>query len=308
MLLGQWPISQWLTECACAGNLQKPRLARRHCDDAKSGLRDKQIHQPGDVLLPRRAFSSIALVITVALAAAAGGCSSSSAVFDEIKEGNFKAPTFDTPNWAKFDRSTKTAELGPRGPVAPEDLVDAAGRCGPGPAQAAPAASPEPAAAAAAPAPAAPAPSRAKAAVGSIAGDLASAPMPQGPPPAPRPVKPKRVASASPNGGLGGLQPEGLLGAPGAQVMGGIALGMTECQAVRRAGQPSQVAIGTAAKGERKVVLTYLAGPWPGIYIFQSGRLKVVDAVPVQPKPVKPKKKKPRAPAHTAATERVFVQ
>ena len=89
--------------------------------------------------------------------------------------------------------------------------------------------------------------------------------------------------------------------------MGGIALGMTECQAVRRAGQPSQVTIGTANKGERKVVLTYLGGPWPGIYTFQSGRLKVVDAVPTQLKPVKPKKK-PRRPARTATTERVYVQ
>jgi hypothetical protein len=258
--------------------------------------------------LPRRAVSSIALIITAALAAAAGGCSSSSAVFDEIKEANFKVPTFSAPDWAMFSRNTRTAELGPKGPVGPEDLVDAAGRC----ATPVPVAAAEPAAMQPAPesVPAAPAPARANAPVGSIAGDLASAPMPQGPPPAPipaKPAKPKRFASAAP-GDLGGLQPEGGFGAPGAHITGGIALGMTECQAVRRAGQPSQVAIGTAGKGERKVVLTYLAGPWPGIYTFQSGRLKVVDAVPVQPKPVKPKKKKPRRPAHTAATERAFVQ
>jgi hypothetical protein len=260
--------------------------------------------------LPRRAVSTIAFVWAAALAAAVGGCSSGSAVFDEIKEGNFKMPTFSTPDFAKFGQQTKTAELGPRGPVAPEALVDAAGRCGPGAAQAAQAGAPEPAAAPAPePAPAAPPPSRANAAVGSIAGDLASAQMPQGPPPAPmpaKPAKPKRVASTAP-ADLGGLQPEGGFGAPGSKVMGGIALGMTECQAVRRAGQPSQVIIGTANKGERKVVLTYLAGPWPGIYTFQSGRLKVVDAVPTQPKPVKPKKK-PRRPARTATTERVYVQ
>jgi hypothetical protein len=259
-------------------------------------------------LLRRRAFSIIALVMTAALVAAAGGCSSYSEIADNIKEGNFlNKPVIDTPSWAKFNRSTKTAQLGPRGPVAPEDLVDAAGRCA---AAMKPAVASEPAAAQPAPepAPAAPAPAPGSAPVGSIAGDLASAPMPQGPPPAPKPAKPKRVASADPTDGLGGLQPEG---APGAPVLGGIALGMTECQAVRRAGHPSQVSIGTAKQGGRKVVLTYLAGPWPGVYTFQSGRLKVIDAAPAQPKPVKRKKKikkKPRQRAHTAATERVYVQ
>ena len=74
---------------------------------------------------------------------------------------------------------------------------------------------------------------------------------------------------------------------------------------------PSQVTIGAADKGERKVVLTYLGGPWPGIYTFQAGRLKVIDAAPEQAKPAKPNKKtkkKPRGPAHTAGTERVYVQ
>jgi hypothetical protein len=259
----------------------------------------------------RRVFSIIAFAMTAALAAAAGGCTRYAQMVEDFKEGNFlNKPVIHAPNWAKFARNTKTAELGPHGPVAPEDLVDAAGRC----AAAAPpasAAAQEPVAAQPAPepVPAAPAPAAGSARVGSIAGDLASAPMPQGPPPAPKPVKPakpKRVASAHSTDGLGGLQPEG---APGAPVLGGIALGMTECQAVRRAGQPSQVSIGAVNKGERKVVLTYLAGPWPGIYTFQSGRLKVIDAVPGELKADEPKKKKkPRRPAHTAVTERVYVQ
>jgi hypothetical protein len=39
------------------------------------------------------------------------------------------------------------------------------------------------------------------------------------------------------------------------------------------------------------VVLTYMNGPWPGIYTFSAGRLKVVDrvAAPEQPKPAKRK-------------------
>jgi hypothetical protein len=110
--------------------------------------------------------------------------------------------------------------------------------------------------------------------VGSPAGDLAGAPMP--------------AASE------GGMPP----------VLGGIALGMTECQAVRRAGSPGNVAISADDKGERKVVLTYLSGPWPGIYTFSAGRLKIVDRAPEPPKPVKPvkpvkpapKKKQPAKP------------
>lgn len=81
-------------------------------------------------------------------------------------------------------------------------------------------------------------------------------------------------------------------------VLGGVALGMTECQVARRAGTPSNVAIGAGDNNERKVVLTYLGGPWPGVYTFASGRLKVVDEVPQAQKPAKkPVAKKKRAPA-----------
>lgn len=220
-------------------------------------------------------------------------------------------PTFSAPAFVKFNRQTTTADLGPRGPVALGELVDASGHCGPEAVRSAQAATLEPAAAPAGePVPAAPPPSRANAAVGSVAGDLASAPMPQGPPPAPRPAKPakpKRIASAAP-ANLGGLQPEGGSGALGGTVMGGIALGMTECQTVRRAGPPNRVAIGTTGKGARKVVLTYLSGPWPGIYTFDSGRLKIVDAVPGDLNADEPKKAKRRRPARKATTERVYVQ
>jgi hypothetical protein len=120
---------------------------------------------------------------------------------------------------------------------------------------------------------AAAAPPPANAAVGTPAGDLGSAQAP--------------AAGADPN-------------AP--QALGGIALGMTECQAVRRAGQPSNVAISAGNNGERKVVLTYLTGSWPGIYTFDSGRLKTVEAAPGQEKP-KPVKKKPAKRAKSAAVQ-----
>ncbi|MBV8790760.1 MAG: hypothetical protein JO237_01760 [Pseudolabrys sp.] len=89
-------------------------------------------------------------------------------------------------------------------------------------------------------------------------------------------------------------------------VSGGIGLGMTECQVVQRAGLPGNVQIGGGdASAGRTAVLTYTAGPWPGIYRFADGRLKEVErvAMPEPPKPVKPVKKKKAAPK-TASTAR----
>jgi hypothetical protein len=105
-------------------------------------------------------------------------------------------------------------------------------------------------------------------------------------------------------------------GDPGTQqALGGIALGMTECQAVHRAGQPSNVAISASNSGARKVVLTYQTGTWPGIYTFDSGRLKTVERVPGQEKPKAAAKKKPAKRAKSAAvhpakpaTDPAFVQ
>jgi hypothetical protein len=95
--------------------------------------------------------------------------------------------------------------------------------------------------------------------------------------------------------------------------MGGIALGMSECDVVRRAGLASNVNISASDRGERKVVLTYLSGTWPGIYTFGAGRLKVVDRAPVPETPVKPEKtkkaKKPVKPkTATREIDHAFVQ
>jgi len=62
-------------------------------------------------------------------------------------------------------------------------------------------------------------------------------------------------------------------------VSGGIALQMSECQVVRRAGAPDRVEAGTNERGERAVTLTYLRGAWPGIYRFSEGRLTVMERV-----------------------------
>ena len=89
-----------------------------------------------------------------------------------------------------------------------------------------------------------------------MAGDLARAPMPEA-----------TLASANQEPGA-------------APVLGGVALGMSECEVVRRAGLPGNVDIGVGDQGSRKVVLTYLSGPWPGIYTFSAGRLKLSTRSP----------------------------
>jgi predicted small secreted protein len=186
-----------------------------------------------------RAVSSIALVCLIA--AATAGCSNKAGVGESINEGGwFSKPVdlFAKPDWARPAGEGKVGDLGPSGPVNPDNLVGGDGRCLGGSAPAAEAAAP--------------------------------------------------VTAASAGGDPG---------AP--QVMGGIGLGMSECDAVRRAGLPSNVSIGTDEKGERKVVLTYLGGTWPGIYTFTAGRLKAIDRAPEQPKPARPapKKKPARAQA-----------
>ena len=185
-------------------------------------------------------------------------------MLDDIKTANFNTPSFKTPDWAKFGRGAQNANLGPRGPVAPEDLVDAAGQCAAEVpvAQPAPPPTPAPVAAPAEPPAEAVSPEAARASGRSRLGRRRSRQ---------RADAARTAAGAAAEsktrrfGGTGwrsrGLQPEGKPGAGGAPVVGGIALGMTECQAVRRAGQPGQVSIGSAEGGERKVVLSYLSGP-----------------------------------------------
>ena len=89
---------------------------------------------------------------------------------------------------------------------------------------------------------------------------------------------------------------------------------MSECDVVRRAGLPGNISIGTGDRGERKVVLTYLTGTWPGIYTFDGGRLKIVERAPEPPPSAKPpvKKQKAKTPAKpktaTQETVRPYVQ
>jgi hypothetical protein len=236
-----------------------------------------------------RAVSRIALILcATGLALGVAGCKNSAQIFEDNNEGGFFSKPvnlFAKPSWASATADDQNARLSPRGPVASENLVGADGRCGAAVAEAA------------APAePAAPPAQPADRPVGSMAGDLASAPMPAATP-----------AAANPNPALPEQSNTGSL------TMGGVALGMTECDVVRRAGTPGNVNISAGDKGERKVVLTYLSGTWPGIYTFADGRLKIVDRAPVPEKPVKPVKKikakkavKPKTA--TREIERPYVQ
>jgi hypothetical protein len=79
------------------------------------------------------------------------------------------------------------------------------------------------------------------------------------------------------------------------QVSGGIALAMTECEVVQRAGMPTEFQIGAEGQ-ERVTTITYTQGMWPGLYRFRGGRLASIERVAV-PEPVKPKKPAPRRPA-----------
>jgi len=215
---------------------------------------------------------------------AAAGCSNRAQVFTDQNEGGwFSKPldVFHKPDWARPVAGAKTYDLGPSGPVGPDELVGADGRCAPPP-------MPAEAAQASVPAPVAPEP--ADRPVGSVAGDLAGAPMPAAP-----------QATANPAGGLPA-------GPTTPQVMGGIALGMSECQAVLRAGMPGNIAISAGQKGERTVTLTYMTGTWPGIYHFSEGRLNDIEraaAPPEEPKKSAKKvaKKKPEIKPATAAVQ-----
>jgi hypothetical protein len=225
------------------------------------------------MVLRSRVVSRVALFLCAGVVAMPiAGCTNSlGSLTDANENGWFSKPAdiFVKPAWASSTINDRNVQLNPRGPVAPEELVGADGRCGAPVAEAAPAP-------AAAPAP--PPERPADRPVGSVAGDLASAPMPAGTP-----------ASAHPNAGL----PEQPPGSP--QFMGGIALGMSECDVVRRAGLPGNINIGAGERGDRKVVLTYLTGSWPGIYTFDAGRLKIVDRAPEPPPSAKPPAKTKKA-------------
>jgi hypothetical protein len=86
----------------------------------------------------------------------------------------------------------------------------------------------------------------------------------------------------------------------GSLLGGGVALGMSECDVVFRAGSPNAVQIGKAPNGDRTAVLTFNSGPRPGIYHFAGGALTEVERVQAAPAPPQTAKKKPATPSKSS--------
>jgi hypothetical protein len=214
--------------------------------------------------LPRtRVISGIVLICATALAVA--GCKNSAQVFTDQNDGGWFSKPVEIFNKPEWAKPASVSKTADLGPSGPVGPDDLVGGDGRCGVTAPPAQA------------AAPEQPPADRAVGSVAGDLAGTPMPAG-------------AVNAPD-------------ASGPTVMGGVALGMTECQTVQRAGTPGNVSIGSGEKGDRSVVLTYLSGPWPGIYRFSDGRLKVVERAPAPPAPPKAPPKKKKAAKKPAAPQ-----
>jgi hypothetical protein len=104
------------------------------------------------------------------------------------------------------------------------------------------------------------------------------------------PQAPAAAAASQPGSAPAAADSSALLG-------GGIALGMSECDVVNRAGAASAVQIGKNPNGDRTAVLTINSGPRPGIYHFEAGALVEVERVQTAPAPAQTAKKKPASPA-----------
>lgn len=108
----------------------------------------------------------------------------------------------------------------------------------------------------------------------------------------PPPAAPQASATVAPN------QPGNAPAATDTSTLlgGGIALGMSECDVVFRAGAPNNVQIGKNPNGDRTAALTFNSGPRPGIYHFEAGKLMEVERVQTAPAPAQTAKKKPASP------------
>ena len=97
-------------------------------------------------------------------------------------------------------------------------------------------------------------------------------------------------------------------GEPVPAVPAAIALEMSECDVVKRAGIAEKVDIGTNERRERSVTLTYINGQRPGIYSFTAGRLTSLERAPEPVAPPKPARKPARPAKRAAQPNQVSVQ
>jgi hypothetical protein len=85
-----------------------------------------------------------------------------------------------------------------------------------------------------------------------------------------------------------------------------IALDMTECDVVKRAGVAQRVEIGGSGPAGRTVTMTYQTGDRAGVYTFAEGRLKSMERGPdlaPPPKVAKKPAKKPAPPKQRTAVQ-----
>jgi hypothetical protein len=87
-----------------------------------------------------------------------------------------------------------------------------------------------------------------------------------------------------------------------------IALEMTECDVVKRAGVAERAEISTNDRRERTATLTYTRGERPGIYNFVEGRLKSMELGPDQLAAPKTAKKPAKPTKRAAQPNRVTAQ
>jgi hypothetical protein len=209
------------------------------------------------------------VVAALAAAAALSGCG----VDFTTQQAWFAKPFDAAGRGAGYSFSELAESKKQQKPITANDLVNANGSC-PAPVAAAPPPAPATAAATAPGAPASGTPALGAPAPGTPAPGALSATFPGAPDPTPG---------------------DPLLGS-------GIALGMSECEVVFRAGPPSSVQIGSLPNGDRKATLTFESGPRPGVYRFVRGALSEMDAVaaPAAP-PQVAKKRRPAKPKKSAS-------
>jgi hypothetical protein len=104
------------------------------------------------------------------------------------------------------------------------------------------------------------------------------------------------------NGSCAGAAPPATASGEGVPMIPvAIALEMSECDVVKRAGTAEKVDIGTNERRERTATLTYINGQRPGIYYFTAGRLSSMERAPEPIAPPAKPGKKPVKPARRAA-------
>ena len=108
------------------------------------------------------------------------------------------------------------------------------------------------------------------------------------------------------SGGCAGAVPAASEEVP--MIPAAIALEMSECDVVKRAGTAEKVEIGTNERRERTALLTYTRGPRPGIYHFTAGRLAAMELAPEPAASSKPPKKPAKPPKRSAQPNQVSVQ